>query len=98
MFSANVGVHDVSACRVDAPGKVAGGVNVRLQIHPLVMVRCDEHGDRGAVGVHWWAADFHNACVLQAGWVDKEGRMGECLAEGGFDEKDSSGWIDYFLY
>ena len=39
VFSINVNAHDVSALHVDGPSEVAGGVNVRLHVHPLVMVR-----------------------------------------------------------
>ena len=48
-------------------------------------------------GVHWWEVDVHDTRVTRAGWVDVGGLVGECLAEGGFDEKDSSGCTDNFF-
>ena len=98
MFPIDVDAYDVSAFHVNVPIEVAGGVNISLHVHPLVMVRGDESGDGGTERIHWWTADVHDAPTIWAGWVDKKGLVGECLAEGGFNEKDSSRWMDDFLY
>ena len=52
VFPVHVDAYNMSALHVDIPSKVAGGVNVRLHVHPLVMVTGDKSGDRGAEGVH----------------------------------------------
>ena len=57
---------------INGPSEVAGGVNVSLHVNPLVMVRGNESGDRGADGVNWWAVDVHDVCTIWAGWVDEE--------------------------
>ena len=91
VFPVDVDAYDVSSLDVNGPSEVAGGVNIILHVHPLVMVRGDESEGRGGEGVHWWAVDVHDRCTIWAEWVDEEGLVGECLTEGGFNEKDSSG-------
>ena len=68
MFPIDVDAYDVSAFHVNVPIEVAGGVNISLHVHPLVMVRGDESGDGGTGGIYCWAADVHVAPAIWAGW------------------------------
>ena len=76
------------------PSKVVGDFGVIFHLHPLVMVGDDKGGYIGAEGVHWWAADGHNAYTVRAGWVVKEGVVGNCLTEGSLDAEDGCGLVD----
>ena len=96
MFSINL-TKDGLACSLDDPNEVAGGVDVGLHFHQLVMVGGDEGGYVNIEGVHWWSANGHDACTVRAGWVEKEGVVGDYLAEGGLDEEDSCGRVDNFF-
>ena len=93
VFSVDL-ANDRLALSIDDPSEFAGGVYVGLHFRPLVMLGCDEGAYIDVKGVHWWSADGHVSCAVRAGWVEKEGVVGDYLAEGDLDEEDLCGWVD----
>ena len=51
--------NDGSERSINESSEAAGGVDVGLHFHPLVMVGGDEGGCIDIEGTHWWSSDGH---------------------------------------